>query len=265
MPSHKRGDQPQKNYTRRGPKGRRNCNPLPSSICPTCKGPKYRYGRAICRKCWKAIGRSGPDDRTYKVDGTLCRRIALTDGFYALVEAQDFEWLSQWTWYVGVDSRKKYKYATRATGVRNNHRSIMMHCVITATKVPQRCDHKNFITLDNRRSNLRSCTHAQNVAHQRKHAGREFIGVYWHRKSGLWHARVSKGGREFCDGYFKTAKEAAKMRDQLAMKHFGEFAVLNFPQSSLGNRINSSSSTNTSRKDKWITTILNLTHPRSQR
>lgn len=67
-----------------------------------------------------------------------------------------------------------------------------------------------------------------------------FRGVVYLERKRKFLAGVRKDGRRYSRGYFPTATEAARAYDELARKHHGEHAVLNFPES--GERAASSAS-----------------------
>jgi len=56
-----------------------------------------------------------------------------------------------------------------------------------------------------------------------------YKGVCFHRGHKLWRAQIGIGGKRLTLGYFDNQADAAKAYDQAAIKHFGEFAQLNFP------------------------------------
>lgn len=95
-------------------------------------------------------------------------------------------------------------------------------------------DHKNGNGLDNRRSNLRFCTNAQNQHNQRKWGSRSgkplssrYKGVSWHRR-GHWRAKIQAQGKRRYLGQFQSEEAAARAYDRAARELHGEFAVLNF-------------------------------------
>ena len=92
-------------------------------------------------------------------------------------------------------------------------------------------DHINHNGLDNRRSNLRSATHAQNNANQRPRKGgaSQYKGVYLKKKTGKWRARIKVDGRDLHLGYFFDEAAAARAYDAAARQAFGEYAYPNFP------------------------------------
>jgi len=96
-------------------------------------------------------------------------------------------------------------------------------------------DHVNGCGLDNRRANLRICTHAQNRRNSRitrtyrgKPKSSRFKGVSL--TNGRWLVQVQADGRKVHVGRFSTEEDAARAYDFAARKLHGEYACLNFPE-----------------------------------
>jgi len=94
-------------------------------------------------------------------------------------------------------------------------------------------DHINRNILDNRRENLRICTHSDNSRNRgaNKNRKQKYFGVrkdYRTIGSRKWQAYSNYNKRFKSLGYYKTAKEAAIVRDRFVSKHYTGFAVLNF-------------------------------------
>lgn len=90
-------------------------------------------------------------------------------------------------------------------------------------------DHINRDKLDNRKSNLRVCTQAENVINKRlqKNNTTGYRGVHLYKRVNRYQAYIKKDGKRRHIGMFPTAEEAAKEYNKHAIKLFGEFAVLN--------------------------------------
>lgn len=93
-------------------------------------------------------------------------------------------------------------------------------------------DHINGNPLDNRIANLRATTQGHNMqnAAVRSHNTSGYTGVYANRlHSGMfWKVIIHKNGKAFYGGRrFKTAKEAAKRYNELALELYGKNARLN--------------------------------------
>lgn len=150
--------------------------------------------------------------------------IPLTQGKFAKVDDEDFEWLSQWKW------KYDHGYAMRQEGGRFHRRNVYMHRRIMNTPEGMDTDHINCDKLDNRRKNLRVCEHFQNNANGRKRSNNTsgYIGVSWDKRKGMWVARIVVKTKQMVLGYFENPKEAALVRDDAALKYFGEYARTNF-------------------------------------
>lgn len=152
------------------------------------------------------------------------RYIPLTRGLHAIVDAEDYEWLSKYKWYATPSPRPGAFYARCTKG-----RTMLMHRMIMKPPKGMVVDHINGNGLDNRRCNLRLCTQAQNCRNSRKHSDGKsrFIGVHPHR--GKWEVVVTHQRKDYYGGSFDDEVEAAKARDRLALELHGEYARLNFP------------------------------------
>jgi hypothetical protein len=159
----------------------------------------------------------------------VTQKIGLPHGLFALVDDEDYVKLSKHKWCCSSTG-----YAVRNLSRKNARigvsRSVYMHRAIMLPAGDERVDHANGNTLDNRRSNLRCCTQSENIAH-RLHAARSssgYFGVVWLR--GKWQAQIRVRGRQIHLGRFSDPVEAAIARDKVALRSFGEFARLNFPE-----------------------------------
>ena len=156
--------------------------------------------------------------------------ISLTQGLYALVDSEDYERLVKHKWYA-LKTEQTY-YAVRQVQVRGTKNAIYMHREILSLKEEAECDHKNHSGLDNRRQNLRICTHAQNMQNQKAIRGgtSKYKGVRWSKGICKWRTRITQNDKFIHLGYFVNEKEAAKAYDKKAKELFGEFANLNFKE-----------------------------------
>jgi hypothetical protein len=172
--------------------------------------------RRFCRK-WetKAAEVSG-------IEGV--RFISIGHGRAVMVDAADFEWLNKHKWY-GNGGPGGYAASTV------DGKAIFMHRLIMNAPAGLVVDHANGNRHDNRRSNLRKCTHSENRRNTRKSRGASrFKGVSWSRAMGKWQAKIHQNGKSIRLGYFDDEIEAAMAYDLKARELFGEFACLNFPE-----------------------------------
>lgn len=108
--------------------------------------------------------------------------------------------------------------------------SILMHHVVLGIEREVRIDHRNGNGLDNRKVNLRPCTHSQNLQNQRKRKDNTsgYKGVAWHPGARKWYAYIQVEKKRLHLGLFANPVEAAQAYDAAARLHFGEFARPNF-------------------------------------
>ena len=155
--------------------------------------------------------------------------IELTQGFRALVDDQDFQFLNGFKWCVKKHHRGLY--AHRAIRNKAGSKStITMHRQIMPDLI--QIDHKNGNGLDNRRENLRPASAVQNKRNQRKRrrvggTSSKYKGVCWFKGTGKWHAQIGLNGKRRHLGFFVSEIAAARAYNEAAVLHHGEFAVLN--------------------------------------
>jgi hypothetical protein len=148
-------------------------------------------------------------------------KIDLTQGKFALIDADDYDLVSPHRWRPHPNGNTSY-----ATRIPHTAR-VLMHTLITGWSL---VDHINGDGLDNRRENLRQATVAQNQwnARVRKQAKTSrFKGVFLHGGK-YWRAAIKRGGKTRTLGRHPTEVDAALAYDAAARELFGEFAALNF-------------------------------------
>ena len=156
------------------------------------------------------------------------RFIPLTQGQNAIVDAEDFEWLSQWNWRAKWNDDTKTFYA-------HSWRAGWMHRLILGCGIGEEGDHADGNTLNNRRYNLRKCTHSQNQQNKPKQRLARGSSVYkgvkfdGRNRVNQWIARITTNGKSVWIGGFPTPEDAARAYDHKARELHGEFAHLNFP------------------------------------
>jgi len=149
-------------------------------------------------------------------------------GLVALVDVDDYELVSRYTWSPLKGTRYPFLYARRAWTHNGRRAQQLMHTLIMgATGI----DHRNHNGLDNRRANLRHATQAENTYNKRPHRGStsRFKGVSFVRNTRSWVAQIMVNRRSIYLGTFTSEEEAACAYDEAARLAFGDYAYLNFP------------------------------------
>ena len=160
------------------------------------------------------------------------KQIPLTQGKFAIVDNEDFKWLSRWKWYAKQVKDKWYAYRNVRLNTKNGcgQTLIAMHRIILNTLQGFYSDHRDGNGLNNQRDNLRVCSCSQNQANGslRKDNQSGYRGVSWSQQVKKWRAQIKYQGKVIYLGAFRNKKIAANIYDQKANELFGEFARLNF-------------------------------------
>lgn len=146
------------------------------------------------------------------------KEIKLSQGKVALVDDEDFDSLSKYKWHYS-----KSGYAIRTVSYKPRI-SAYMHKIIVPFEGS--VDHINGNRLDNRKQNLRRCSHKENCRNQklRVDSASGFKGVCWITSKRKYRAYINDSGKQIFIGYFSSALEAAKAYNKKSQELFGEFA-----------------------------------------
>ena len=155
----------------------------------------------------------------------MSKIIPLTKGLSALVDDEDYEFLSQWKWCARISGN--HCYAMRSEKDLNGRpRYIYMHRVVNQTPHGLLTDHVDGDGLNNTRANLRSATNAQNSRNVRRHkdSASPYKGVYRNQKLGKpWYAKIMIANRQVVLGFFDSEEDAMRAYETAAAQSFGEF------------------------------------------
>ena len=147
----------------------------------------------------------------------MTKSIPLTKGKLALVDDEDYEYLSSKTWNYLFGG-----YARSGTGE-------LMHRVIMGNPKGVMIDHVNGDKLDNRRSNLRLATRSENFANgivsKRNKSGCK--GVCWSRQMNKWDVRIKVNRKQIFLGLRDDLEEAKTLYREEHIKRFGEYSIFN--------------------------------------
>lgn len=145
--------------------------------------------------------------------------------YICLFDERDKELVSQFQW-----SLHSQGYAQTTV----NGKTVLMHRLILGIvdRPDIEVDHRFHKRLDNRRSEIRRCTHSQNMGNSRKlkaSAHSLLKGIY--RERGLWHAQIRQDQKVKNLGRYYSDITAAKVYDRHALEIFRDFAFVNFQSS----------------------------------
>ena len=153
------------------------------------------------------------------------KEIRLTRGKVAIVDDSDYENLIKYKWQARL---QVYTGLYRAKRV-GNPTEIDMARQIMNCPVGLEVDHINGDLLDNRRCNLRICTHSENMRNRKlqKNNTSGYRGVTYVHGSERYTAQIYRHKKKVHLGTFDTAELAAIAYNEAAKHYYGEFAKLN--------------------------------------
>lgn len=116
-------------------------------------------------------------------------------------------------------SRTYHYVETRAAGRRR-----LVHRILTSAPPGVVVDHRDGDGLNNSRSNLRLCSHAENMRNRKPNAGKSLPKGVGQRPGGTFYAAIRAGSLRRFKGGFKTASEAAECYAAWAIELHQDFA-----------------------------------------
>lgn len=157
----------------------------------------------------------------------------LNNGFEMIIDEEDLPLANRYTWYAlrpSVNRQKHYVVASIRV-CKNKQTKISFSRELLKIKDNKiYVDHINGNTLDNRKSNLRTCTPSQNSRNRvsSKGSSSKYLGVGWSKLHKKWRAKFMLNDKEKHIGLYVNEEDAAKAYDKKVIEFYGEFANPNF-------------------------------------
>jgi len=169
----------------------------------------------------------------------MIHSIQLPQGYIAFVSDEDVDLVSL-TWSLDKHKLRRVVYATRRIGERRLNKTRAMHRTILSRMLDRellRCedvDHRDGNGLNNVRDNLRLANRSQNKMNTPKpryaNSSSIYKGVSWCKRDECWSVFIRLGDKQVYLGRTRIEVIAARLYDAAARKHYGEFALTNFPE-----------------------------------
>ncbi len=154
--------------------------------------------------------------------------IELTQDRLAIVDDEDFDWLSKWNWHYWRGKKAKTGYAMRKT-LGPKRKTVRMQVAVMKRhkrwKRGREVDHIDTCGCDNRKVNLRLASRNGQTANSglRTDSTSGVRGVSWHKKAGKWEAYIHTNGKRKHLSLFDDFDEAVEARRRAEIKYFGEY------------------------------------------
>lgn len=139
-------------------------------------------------------------------------------GFKVFLSDEDFELLSDCTYRISKSNGKPY------LRLHKNGKYFYAHRLICGAKKNESVDHINGNSLDNRRENLRICSHQQNQCNQNVKDRDLPRGVFRKKGRKKLRAQISVNLKTVLIGHFVCPTEAHVAYLFARSRYYGDFA-----------------------------------------
>ena len=164
--------------------------------------------------------------------------VVLSQGKVALIDAEDASRVLAKKWHFRKWGNSQKGYACHsAWGPDGKMTQLTLHRFVVSALKGELVDHINGDPLDCRKSNLRKTTQSVN-SHNRSSQSNNSSGVpgvYFHKQSGKWRARLRVDGRHVSLGLYWTRTEAiaalVERKESIVGRHSAFMACVAQPQS----------------------------------
>jgi hypothetical protein len=144
-----------------------------------------------------------------------------------IIDLDDVEKCKLHKWHKKESIRGKEYIFTRI-----NRKIIRLHrYILNFWDLNLEIDHIDGNGLNNRKNNLDTCTHQQNMQNQRKLPSNNtsgYIGVIWNKKNKCWNSQIKINKKHIYLGSFYNIENAISSRKEAEIKYFGKNKRINF-------------------------------------
>lgn len=161
--------------------------------------------------------------RQIRVEGKIAY-VPLTQGYEAIIDAADVPLVEGRNWSATENGGIIYA-RSNLSGKNRNYSRNYMHRLLMGNPPRKKVDHRDGNGLNNRRGNLRSATHAENICNQKTRTNNTsgFKGVSWNKRAGKWVANIRVDGKSQYLGLFVCPVEAHAAYCEASERLHGEF------------------------------------------
>lgn len=201
-------------------------------ICKVDGCERKHKAKGYCIKHWmqkrlygKILKRTKHDPNEIIVKGDIAEIILYNnknkERERAIIDSEDIKKVNNYKW----------RFNTGAVSTHDAGKFLGLHHVVLGIKPiwGADVDHEDGDILNNRKANIRLCTHRENSSNRKlnKNNTSGFKGVWWKKSREKWAAEITVKNKCIYLGYFKNKKDAAAAYNAGAIKHHGNFACLN--------------------------------------
>lgn len=157
--------------------------------------------------------------RAIRIEGSIAY-VPLTQGYEAVIDADDAIAVGQHNWCAEVRGHTVYAIRSSSSG------NIRLHRWMIGAPIGLVADHIDGDGLNNRRANLRVATHSQNLYNQRtnSHNASGLKGAFYRPLEKRWQSHIRVAGKTHYLGFFKTPEAAHQAYCEASARFHGAFS-----------------------------------------
>lgn len=143
-------------------------------------------------------------------------------GVNTIIDDNDFPKIKGISFSLKIDKKTDRIYFTAIL----NKKRVLLHRLIMNAKQGDIIDHKNrHDTTDNRKSNLRFCTNAQNMWNSKRYKNNKsgIKCVTWDKDKSKYRVRITVNKKRISLGYYDKIEDAKKISIEAIKKYHKEF------------------------------------------
>ena len=172
---------------------------------------------------WTGMGPDKPVRKCRIVDDVAY--VPLTQGCEAIIDSSDLHLVDGHNWF--VHKKRNTAYAATSwprSGGETQH--VLMHRLLIPDVGDALVDHIDGNGLNNRRSNIRQATQAENLQNvPRRRLGISGLrGAHWNGRNKTWVSQITAHGKVHNLGIFPTAEAAHDAYREASLRLHGEFS-----------------------------------------
>ncbi len=158
--------------------------------------------------------------------GEYMKVIHLTQNKVTWLDNEDFERVNKYKWHANKKTTGVfYAYRKQWIPEKQKYITIIMHRFIMNCPEDMEIDHIDHNGLNNQKSNLKICSHADNMRNikVRRTSNSGFRGISWDKKNKKWRITICKEKKFYNRGRFTELEDAVKEHRKSFKEIFGYY------------------------------------------
>lgn len=197
-------------------------------VCETCKKEFYKFPKEVkktkhnfcCKECFDKYQKQENKIIILKYYAKFIINSEKSGTFEVKIDIEDIEKIKNYKWAIRKTREGIFYVQSKYFISTNTKKTIQLHRLIMNCPNNKVIDHINSDPLDNRKSNLRICTSAENAQNKKvnKNNTSGYRGVCYDKNYNRWTGQVNVNKKHYIK-HFETKEEAnewcIKIRSEL--------------------------------------------------